>query len=305
MMPQIQHSEQAIAKVNDIEIVFDTFGDPNKSPILLIMGLGAQMIDWKDDFCERLASRGYWVIRYDNRDAGLSTKFDDAGVPNMMQMLVASSQGETLESPYTIKDMVDDGVGLLDVLKIEKAHVIGVSMGGMIAQSMAIHYPDRLASLISIMSSTGEMDLPLPTPEALAVLTNPRPTDREGYIESSVDGWRFLSGPKFPPDENIVRKQAGLKFDRGIHPAGVARQMAAILASGGRRESLKSVTIPTLVIHGDADPLVPVEGGVDTADAIPGAELIIMEGMGHYLPIELWPQLIDAIVLHTSTVEIL
>jgi pimeloyl-ACP methyl ester carboxylesterase len=304
-MSQVQHSEPAIAKVNDIEIVFDTFGDPNMSPILLIMGLGAQMIDWKDDFCERLASRGYWVIRYDNRDAGLSTKFDDAGVPNMMQMLVAMGQGETPESPYTIKDMVDDGVGLLDVLKIEKAHVIGVSMGGMIAQSMAIHYPARLVTLISIMSSTGERDLPLPTPEALAILTTPRPTDREGYIERSVDGWRYLSGPKFPPIETEVRKHAGLKFDRGIHPAGVARQMAAILASGGRREALKSVTIPTLVIHGDADPLVPVEGGVDTAEAIPGAELMIMEGMGHYLPIELWPQLIEAIVLHTSTVEIL
>lgn len=304
-MTKIQHSEPAIAKVNDIEIVFDTFGDPSNSPILLIMGIGAQMIDWKDGFCERLASRGYWVIRYDNRDVGLSTKFDDSGTPNMMQMLVASIQGETLEAPYTMKDMADDAVGLLDWLEIEEAHVVGVSMGGMIAQMMAIHHPARLATLISIMSSTGETDLPLPTPEALAILTNPRPTDREGYIESSVDGWRFLSGPKFPPDENIVREHAGLKFDRGIHPAGVARQMAAILASGGRRESLKSVTIPTLVIHGDADPLVPVEGGVDTADAIPGAKLIIIEGMGHYLPMVLWPQLIDAIVNHTSTIEIL
>jgi pimeloyl-ACP methyl ester carboxylesterase len=305
MMPQVQHSEPAIVTANNIEIVFDTFGNPSTSPILLIMGLGAQMIDWKDEFCERLASRGYWVIRYDNRDVGLSTKFDVAGVPNMLKMLVASSQGETLESPYTIKDMADDGIGLLDALEIEKTHVVGVSMGGMIAQSMAIHHPTRLASLISIMSSTGEPDLPPPTPEALTVLTTPAPTDREGYIERSIEGWRVLSGPLFPPDENLVREHAGLKFDRGIHPAGVARQLAAILASGGRRESLKSVTVPTLVIHGDADPLVPVEGGVDTADAIPGAELIVMEGMGHNLPIELWPQLIEAIVLHTSTIEIL
>jgi pimeloyl-ACP methyl ester carboxylesterase len=304
MMPQVQHSEPAIAKVNDIEIVFDTLGDPSGSPILLIMGLGAQMIGWRDEFCEKLASRGYWVIRYDNRDVGLSTKFDDSGVPNMLKMLIASSQGETLESPYTIKDMADDGVGLLDALEIEKAHVVGVSMGGMIAQSMAIHHPTRLASLISIMSSTGESDLPPPTAEALAVLTTPAPTDREGYIEKSVENWQVLSGPKSSPDENLIREYAGLKFDRGIHPAGIARQMAAILASGGRRESLKSVTTPTLVIHGDVDPLVPVEGGVDTADAIPGTELIIIEGMGHDLPIELWPQLIDAIVLHTSTVEI-
>ena len=303
-MSQVQHSEPAIAKANNIEIVFDTFGDPSGSPILLIMGLGAQMIDWKDEFCERLASRDYWVIRYDNRDVGLSTKFDDAGVPNMLKMLVASSQGERLESPYTIKDMADDAAGLLDALEIEKAHVIGVSMGGMIAQSMAVHHPTRLATLISIMSSTGEPDLPPPTPEALAVLTTPAPTDREGYIGSSVEGWKVLSGPKFPPDEKLLREHAGLKFDRGLHPAGVARQMAAILASGGRRESLKSVTTPTLVIHGDADPLVPVEGGVDTADAIPGAELIIMEGMGHNLPDELWPQLIDAIVIHSSRIKI-
>ena len=245
------------------------------------------------------------MIRYDNRDVGLSTKFDDSGAPNMMQILVAAIQGETVEAPYTMKDMADDAVGLLDALEIEKAHVIGVSMGGMIAQTMAIHHPARLASLISIMSSTGEPDLPPPTPEAIAVLTTPRPSDREGYIERSIEGWRILSGPKFPPVETEVREHAGLKFDRGIHPDGVARQMAAILASGGRRESLKSINIPTLIIHGDADPLVPVEGGVDTAEAIPGAELIIMEGMGHYLPIELWPQLIDAIVLHTSTVETL
>jgi pimeloyl-ACP methyl ester carboxylesterase len=305
MMTQVQHSEPTIAKVNDIEIVFDTFGDQSGFPILLVMGLGAQMIDWRDDFCERLASRGYWVIRYDNRDVGLSTKFDDAGTPNMMKMLSASSQGEVLESPYTLEDMADDGVGLLDFLKIEKAHVVGVSMGGMIAQTMAIHHPTRLASIISIMSSTGERDLPLPTPEALTALTTPRPTEREGYIERSIKDWHILSGTKYPPDEKLLREHAGLKFDRGIHPAGVARQMAAILASGGRREALKSITTPTLVIHGDADPLVPVEGGADTADAIPGAELIIMEGMGHYLPMELWPQLIDAIVLHTSTIEIL
>lgn len=303
-MTQIQHSDPAIAKVNDIEIVFDTFGDPHRSPVLLVMGLGAQLIDWRDDFCKRLASHGYWVIRYDNRDVGLSTKFDDAGIPNMLKMLKASSQGEILESPYSIKDMANDGVGLMDVLEIEKAHVIGLSMGGMIAQSMAIHHPTRLASLISIMSSTGEPDLPPPTPEAIAVLTTPRPTDREGYIERSIEGWRILSGPTFPPDDNLNRKHAGLKFDRGIYPAGIARQLAAILSSGGRRELLKSVTVPTLVIHGDADPLVPVKGGIDTADAIPGAELLIIEGMGHHLPIELWPQLIDAIVLHTSKFEI-
>ncbi|HEY43770.1 MAG TPA: alpha/beta hydrolase [Anaerolineae bacterium] len=304
-MTQVQYSEPTIAKANDIEIVFDTFGDPNNPPILLVMGLGAQMIDWKEEFCAELASRGYWVIRYDNRDIGLSTKFDDAGVPNILSMLLAPSQDQPLESPYTIRDMADDGVGLLDALEIEKAHVVGVSMGGMIAQSMAIHHPTRLASLISIMSSTGEPDLPPPTPEALAVLTTPAPTDRAGYIENSVENSRVLSGPKFPLNLDLIREHAGLKFDRGIHPTGIARQLAAILTSGGRREMLKSVTIPTLVIHGDADPLVPLEGGKDTADAISGAELIIMEGMGHDLPLQLWSQLIDAIVKHVSKFEIL
>ncbi len=304
-MTQVQHNESTIAKANDIEIVFDTFGDPSTSPILLIMGIGCQMIDWRDEFCEKLAARGYWVIRYDNRDVGLSTILDDAGVANMMQMIIASTTGEPLEPPYTLKDMADDAVGLLDWLEIKKAHVVGVSMGGMIAQSMAIHHPTRLASLISIMSSTGEPDLPPPTPEALAALTTPRPTEREGYVERSIEAWRILSDQRYPLDEDHIREHVGLKFDRGIHPAGVARHMAAIIASGGRREALKSVTTPTLVIHGDADPLIPIEAGKDTANTIPGAKLIVMEGMGHYLPRELWPQLIDAIVLHTSTIEIL
>jgi pimeloyl-ACP methyl ester carboxylesterase len=305
MTVQVQQSEPAVVKINNIEVVYDTFGNPSDPPILLVMGLGCQMIDWKEEFCAELASRSYWVIRYDNRDVGLSTKFDDAGVPNVLEMFLASTQGGTIDSAYTVKDMADDGVGLLDALEIEKAHVVGVSMGGMIAQSMAIHHPTRLASLISIMSTTGEPDLPPPTPEALAVLTTPAPTDREGYIENSIENGRILSGPKFPPNEDLLREHANLKFDRGIHPAGVARQMAAIMASGGRREKLMSVNIPTLVIHGDADPLVPIEGGSDTAKAIPGAELIIMEGMGHDLPLELWPQLIDAIVKHISKFEIL
>jgi pimeloyl-ACP methyl ester carboxylesterase len=301
---QILHSEPAVAITNGIEIVYDTFGNPSDPPILLVMGIGCQMIDWKEDFCFKLASHGYRVIRYDNRDVGLSTKFDDAGVPNMLEMFLAATRGEQIDAAYTLRDMADDGVGLLDALEIEKAHVVGVSMGGMIVQSMAIHHPTRLASMISIMSTTGEPDLPPPTPEALAVLTTPAPTDREGYIENSIKNSRVLSGPKFPPNEDLLREHTGLKFDRGIHPAGVARQMAAIMASGGRREKLKSVTIPTLVIHGDADPLVPLEGGKDTAEAIPGAELIIMEGMGHDLPMELWLQIIDAIVKHVSKFEI-
>jgi pimeloyl-ACP methyl ester carboxylesterase len=304
MTEQVLHSEPDVAIGNGIEIVYDTFGNPSDPPILLVMGIGCQMIDWKEEFCFKLASHGYRVIRYDNRDVGLSTKFDDAGVPNMLEMFLAATRGEPIDAAYTLKDMADDGVGLLDALEIEKAHVVGVSMGGMIVQSMAIHHSTRLASMISIMSTTGEPDLPPPTPEALAVLTTPAPTDREGYIQNSIKNSRVLSGPKFPPNEDLLREHAGLKFDRGIHPAGVARQMAAIMASGGRREKLKSVNIPTLVIHGDADPLVPLQGGKDTADAISGAELIIMKGMGHDLPVELWPQIIDAIVKHISKFEI-
>jgi len=295
----IPHSAPLRACANGIEIVYEPFGDPDAPPMLLIMGLGCQMIDWHEEFCAQLAARGYWVIRFDNRDIGLSTKLDEAGVPNITALMEALGRGEAVRVPYLLRDMADDAVGLLDALEIESVHVVGLSMGGNIAQTMAIHYPERVSTLTSIMSSTSEPGLPPPTEEAWALLSDPAPTDRAGYIEHRVRHRQVLSGPEYPIDETRAREHAGRRFDRGLNPAGFARQWAAILASGSRKEALRSVAAPTLVIHGNGDPLVPVECGIDTANSVPGAELLIIEGMGHdWLPPALWPQLIDAIARH-------
>jgi len=300
MTQNVPHSEPASVKANGIEIVYDAFGEPSAPPLLLIQGLSMQMICWDEEFCTQLAAQGYWVIRFDNRDVGLSTKFDEAGRPNIPALMQAQMQGEAIQAPYTLGDMAGDAVGLLDALEIESAHVVGVSMGGMIAQMIVIHYPDRVRTLTSIMSSTSDPALPPPKPAAVWILVTPTPTDRAGYIEHDVQTWRALSGPGFPFDEDRTRERAGRFFDRGLSPAGTARQLAAILASGSRKEALKTVTIPTLVIHGDADPLVPVEGGIDTANSIPGAELMIIEGMGHSLPPAIWPRVIETIARHAA-----
>jgi pimeloyl-ACP methyl ester carboxylesterase len=298
MSHQVLHSDPDRVMVNSIEIVYDTFGESSAAPMLLVAGLGMQMIGWEEGFCSQLAGRGYWVIRFDNRDVGLSTRLDEAGIPDTQAVMQAAAQGKKAEVPYTLRDMAADAVGLLDALGIESAHVVGVSMGGMIVQEMAIHYPDRIRTMTSIMSSTGNPGLPPPRPEAMSLLLTPPPTDRAGYIESGVKAGRVLIGSAALFDEGRARELAGQDFDRGLSPAGTARQLAAILASGSRKEALKSVTVPTLVIHGDADPLVPVEGGMDTADAIPGAELLIIEGMGHDLPPPIWARVIEAIARH-------
>jgi pimeloyl-ACP methyl ester carboxylesterase len=298
MSRNVPHSDPARIRVNGIELVYDTFGDPSAPPLLLIMGLGVQMIAWDEEFCTELAAQGFWVIRFDNRDVGLSTRLDEAGVPDVPALMQAQAHSEAVQVPYTLRDMADDAVGLLDALQAGPAHVVGASMGGMIAQEMAIHHPERVRTLTSIMSTTGDPALPPPTPEAMSVLVTPFPTDREGYLQSSVQASRILAGPGFPFDEDRVREEAGRAFDRGLSLAGTARQLAAILASGSRKEALQTVTAPTLVIHGDADPLVPVQGGMDTANSIPGARLLIIEGMGHDLPPALAPRVISAIVSH-------
>jgi pimeloyl-ACP methyl ester carboxylesterase len=291
---RILHTDPATARANGIEIVYDTFGEASAPALLLVGGLGQQMIGWEEEFCAQLAERGYRVIRFDNRDVGLSTHFDEAGVPDIL----AAMQGQAIQAPYTLRDMADDAVGLLDALDIESAHVVGASMGGMISQVMAIDHPQRVSTLTSIMSTTGDPSLPPPTPEAAAILVTPAPVDRAGSLDHAVRVWQVLNGPGFPLDEALVREQAGRAFDRAPGSMGVARQLVAILTSGSRRETLKSVAIPTLVIHGDGDPLVPLAAGIDTANSIPGAELLVIEGMGHELPRLAWPQIVDAIARH-------
>jgi pimeloyl-ACP methyl ester carboxylesterase len=295
-MSQIPYSGEKTAKVGSVEIAYDTFGNPSSPPMLLIMGLGAQMIRWDDAFCKALAAQGHWVIRFDNRDVGLSSKFDQAGVPDIMSLI----QGKKVEVPYKLKDMAADAVGLLDVLGIKSADVVGISMGGMIAQSIAIDYPKRVRTLTSIMSSTGNPKLPQTKPEAMQVLLAPAASNRKEYITNELKAAKVLHGPKYPLNEDYVRNYAERSYDRCYHPQGFPRQLGAILASGSRNEALAKMKIPTLVIHGTADPLVPVEGGKDTAKSIPGAKLLIIEGMGHSLPVEVAPQIIQAILQHTA-----
>lgn len=289
-----------VAIANGIEIVYDTFGNPDSPPVLLIMGLGAQMIDWREEFCSLVAEHGYWVIRFDNRDIGKSQKFPDAGMPNIIELVTAIAQGESVEVPYSINDMAADAIGLLDVLKIDQAHVVGLSMGGMISQTMAIQYPERLLTLTSIMSFARYM-LP-PSAEAAELLNKSSPDTREEYIEGYIEDSKILNGPEYQPDENLYREHAGRKFDRGIYPPGFARQLAAVLVQEDRREALRSVNTPTLVMHGKSDPLVPVEGGIETAEAIPNANLRLIEGWGHGLPPSIWPTVIDELVAHFKSI---
>ena len=297
-MTNVRHTEPQMAKANGIELCYDTFGDPGAPPILLIMGLAAQMIGWDEEFCGQLAARGYHVIRFDNRDIGLSTRFPQFGSPNIMALIGQALIGKAVDAPYALRDMAADSVGLLDALGIAKAHVVGVSMGGAIAQEIAINFPDRVRSMTSIMSSTGDPKLPQATPEAMGVLMAPPPATKEEYFQSHARTWQVLRGPGFPLDEARDRVRAERAYERGLNPSGVARQLAAIIASGDRTAKLKDVRVPTLIIHGNIDPLVRVEGGHATATAIPGAKLLIVEGMGHALPIPMWPQIIEAIAGH-------
>jgi pimeloyl-ACP methyl ester carboxylesterase len=288
------------APVNGIHIEYEVIGDDDGIPLLLVMGLGAQLIVWDDEFCAALAGRGFRVIRYDNRDVGLSTKFDDGPAADAAT-LAAALTGQPVQAPYLLTDMAADGIALLDHLGIDAAHVVGASMGGMIAQTMAIEHPERVLTLTSIMSTTGDPTVGAPTGEALAVLVTPRPRDRAAAIEQGVAAARAIGSPRHF-DEGRGRARAAATYDRCFHPAGFARQLLAILASGDRTERLRELDVPALVIHGDVDPLVTVSGGEATAAAIPGAELLVLDGMGHDLPPAYWPRIVDAIAaLRTRT----
>lgn len=281
----------ARAQANGLELEYDTFGDPAAPPLVLVMGLGAQMITWEDDFCELLASRGFFVVRYDNRDVGLSTWLDDLPAPD----LAALAAGDLTTAPYRLSDLADDAVGLFDALGITQAHVVGASMGGMIVQQLAIDHPDRLLSLTSIMSTTGDPAVGQAEPWALQLLARPPASTREQALADSVDGYRRLGSPGYPDDEAFLLAKATLHYDRARHPVGTLRHAAAVLASGDRTSGLHSVRLPALVVHGDADPLINVSGGKATAEAIPDAELVVVPGMGHNLPRAVWPSLVEAI----------
>ncbi|HVW32293.1 MAG TPA: alpha/beta hydrolase, partial [Acidimicrobiia bacterium] len=255
---------------NGLILEYDTTGSPADPPLLLVMGLGAQLITWPDGFCRALADRGFFVVRYDNRDAGLSSRIEAAGVPDLAAVMTG-----TADAPYHVSDMAADGIGLLDALGIAAAHVVGASMGGMIAQHMAFEYPDRVLSLCSIMSApTGTMAADPPTPEAGAALLRPAPTTREEAIEAGVEGARTIGSPGFPFDEAKARDRAAASYDRAFYPLGIIRQFAAVTATGDWTSKLAGVKAPTLIIHGGADPLVRPGWGRRTAEAIPGATLL-------------------------------
>src|SRR5882757_7322073 len=294
----LAHQPPQIAHANGIDICYEIFGDANAEPLLLIMGLGAQMIHWDDEFCRQLAARGFRVIRFDNRDIGKSGRLSGGKRLTPLELLKLRFLKIPVAAPYQLLDMAKDTTGLMDVLGIKSAHLVGASMGGMIAQEIAISFPQRVRSLTSIMSTTGNPKIPPPTREASAMLMAPPPATKEEYFERFAKTWKVLRVGSFPEDEALDRSRAERTFERGLNPAGVGRQLRAILASGSRKQRLASVTASTLVIHGTVDPLVRPEGGKDTAASIPGAKLLMIEGMGHALPIPMWPEIIDAIDKH-------
>jgi pimeloyl-ACP methyl ester carboxylesterase len=288
------------APVNGIEIEYECFGAADAEPLLLVMGLGTQMIGWTQPFCEGLAARGHRVVRFDNRDVGLSTKLQDVEHDGVLEAMRKIQDGKPVRAPYRLRDMAADAAGLLDALGFERAHVVGASMGGMIAQELAIGFGERVRTLTSIMSSTGEPGLPTARPEAMQVLLSAPAATREAAVENALKAWKVIGSPGFPFDEARIRARAEVSFDRCHHPAGIGRQLVAITASGSRREALEKLATPTLVIHGEDDPLVPVECGRATLEAIPGARGLFIPGMGHDMPVELYETLGDAIAGHAA-----
>ena len=293
-MPQIT--------ANGIAIEYETHGDPANPPLLLIMGLGAQLTLWPIELVEALVARGFYVIRHDNRDIGLSEKFGHGGVPNFRRVALMRLFGLRARLPYRLTDMADDAAGLLAALGIDSAHIVGGSMGGMIAQLLAIHHPQRVRTLTSIFSTTGNPRLPRPRPEAMNALLDRAPANAtlEQVIPIGIRVARAIGSPAYPTPEERLRERIARDYARSFYPEGPARQIAAIMDDGDRRKRLRRVTAPTLVIHGTDDPLVPVEGGRDTAKAIPGAKLHEIPGMGHDLPLELVDEIAGAIAAHAG-----
>jgi pimeloyl-ACP methyl ester carboxylesterase len=286
---------EQFCQLGNVELCYEPFGDPSDTALLLIMGLGTQMLAWHEDFCSELAGRGFFVIRYDNRDVGRSTHFDSVPPPTVGQLV----RRKPKHVAYTLADMAEDAAGLLDCLGIERAHAVGASMGGMIAQVLAARHPQRVLSLTSIMSTTGSRWKGQPALRVLPAFMKRPPEGREAYVERIVKLFRVIGSPGFERDESELREMAARAFDRGADAAGTARQMAAIIASGHRADELRAVHAPTLVIHGTKDKLIRKSGGKATAKAIPDARLKLVKGMGHDLPRGAWTEIIEGIVGNT------
>lgn len=297
--PPIQESLRVPqVSVKGLTFEYESLGSASDPVVVLIMGLGAQLVRWPLPLCNRLAARGFRVIRFDNRDIGLSSKMDGAPIPEMATLIAARMAGLPLRVPYTLQDMADDTVGVMTALSVDKAHVVGASMGGMIGQLVAATHPARVLSLTSIMSSSGNPLLPPPTPAAAALLVSraPNPSDFDAYMKYGLNTVRVLGSPGAPFDEAAARERLALEVKRNFNPAGFGRQLAAVTADGDRRERLRRIRIPTMVIHGADDPLIPVAAGRDTAENIAGADLRVIPGMGHDLPPLFHDQIVDAIV---------
>jgi pimeloyl-ACP methyl ester carboxylesterase len=290
-------SEQLCDVGGGITLCYETFGDPGDPAALLVMGLGAQMVAWQEDFCEELAERGLYVVRFDNRDIGRSTHLQ--GPPPSLRQLLRYS----VPARYTLADMAQDTIGLMDELAIDRAHVIGASMGGMIAQTLAARHPTRVRSLVSMMSSTGGRWVGRPALSSYPLFLRTAPRERATFIEHATRLFAKIGSRGIPQDTEGIRRVAGRSFDRELDRTGAGRQLAAIIASGDRTSELRRITAPTLVIHGSIDPLISPSGGRATATAIPGSKLMMIEGLGHDLPRVLWPRLIDAIAGHATEAE--
>ncbi len=297
VLPDTQSSGEQLADLGEIQLCYETFGDDGDPPLLLIMGLATQMIWWEDDFCRQLADRGFWVTRFDNRDIGRSTILSDNPVPTRGQLL----RRDPKAASYALDDMADDAAKLLDHLGVPSAHVVGVSMGGMIAQLLVLRHRERVRSLVSIMSTTGNLRVGWADPRLLPRLLRPPKLDRASFVRDAIEGRRIVGSKTYPAGDERVRALAERSFERGLHPDGGARHLAAITTAPDRTARLRQLDIPTTVIHGTADRLVRPSGGKATAAAIPGARLMLIDGMGHDIPPSLWPRVIDAIVDTTAT----
>ena len=294
----MREPEERFADLGEVGLCYEEFGSPDGEPMLLVMGLATQMIGWHEDFCTKLADHGYRVIRFDNRDVGHSSKLDQAGVPGRAAMMLG------LGSPaYTLSDLAGDAAGLLDHLGIGSAHIVGASMGGMIAQTLAIERPERVRSLASIMSGPGSRSTRMPRLSALGTLLRAAPSDRDGFVEHTVKTFDVIGSPGFETEVERLREVAGMSYDRGRHPQGIARQMHAVTSSPNRRRALGDVRAPTVVVHGNRDPLVRLAAGKATARAIPGARLVVIDGMGHDLARGIWPRILEAIVENARRAE--